>query len=1062
VPELTMTLNPVTVIQSASMGPVAVIQTTLIGLSNGTVIGPASSVDGNFVSFSGTTGKALKDSGYSPSSFDVSGAAATVQSNLTIHLSDVANPHEVTAAQAGAVATTGNETVAGIKTFSSSPIVPTPTTDYQVATKKYVDENGGAVSSVFQKTGDVANIADAVGYLKNDGAGNFSYDMPAGTGDVYGPANSTDGNLVQFDGITGKLIKDGGLSSASFDAAGAASAVQSNLTTHINNTSNPHSVTAAQAGAVPTSRTVNSKALSSDITLAASDVGAVATSGNETIAGIKTFSSSPLVPTPTTDYQASTKKYVDDSVSGLGDVSGPASSTDNAIVRFDSTTGKLIQNSLVTADDSGSVNIPSGQSYKIDGIALTYSDVGADASGAAATVQGNLNTHTGYTTTAHGGIVPSTRTINSKALSSDITLSASDVGADASGAASSAVSTHESTYAHGNIPSSDEKAALAGTSGTPSSSNKYVTDNDSRNSDARTPLDHDHSSNKLVQANTHESPDTDSSASSLHHTLGTGSAQAAAGNHTHSGVYEPANANIQNHISSTSNPHSVTAAQAGAVATSGDETVGGIKTFSSFPITPSSAPTTDYQAANKKYVDDNAGASGDTLAVAVASTSHGFSVNQAVAKLADGSYALAQADSIESVESVGLVSSVVDANNFVFCPIGRYTYTSHGFTGPVLYVSDTSAGDMTETGTTTEGHYLKPIAIVLDANTLLIIDRPAVEYVTPLDLSVINDNIMRNGSFRIAQRGTSTAITANNQYALDCWQWTYVGAGLVTLSQSTTVPSYTEARVSSTTSLEVSVTTADTSIASTDVYRVQQRIEGTIISPFLGGYVTLSFWLRASKVGTYCAVLADVGNSYSFVHECEITDANTWTYFSFPVTLDVSGPTFSTDNTVSLRVNFVLACGSNFQTSTLDAWTTAAAAIYGTANQVNAMDSTSNTFYVANVKLEKGQTATQFIPCDPDIDTQQCRRYFNRLANVWLRGYGSSSGISGFSMAFPKMRAAPTATKTGTWSVSNCGQPSVGTTGDNSVNIYATVTAAGNFYFSTLDATTYIDLTAEL
>lgn len=40
---------------------------------------------------------------------------------------------------------------------------------------------------------------------------------------------------------------------------------------------------------------------------------------------------------------------------GGGDVTGPASSTDNAIVRFDSTTGKLIQNSTVTVDDSGNV-----------------------------------------------------------------------------------------------------------------------------------------------------------------------------------------------------------------------------------------------------------------------------------------------------------------------------------------------------------------------------------------------------------------------------------------------------------------------------------------------------------------------------------------------------------------------------------------------------------------------------------------------------------------------------------------------------------------------------------
>lgn len=40
-------------------------------------------------------------------------------------------------------------------------------------------------------------------------------------------------------------------------------------------------------------------------------------------------------------------------------------------------------------------------------ISLTYTDVGADVSGAAATVQGNLNTHAGLTTTAHGGLVPS-------------------------------------------------------------------------------------------------------------------------------------------------------------------------------------------------------------------------------------------------------------------------------------------------------------------------------------------------------------------------------------------------------------------------------------------------------------------------------------------------------------------------------------------------------------------------------------------------------------------------------------------------------------------------------
>jgi hypothetical protein len=42
-------------------------------------------------------------------------------------------------------------------------------------------------------------------------------------------------------------------------------------------------------------------------------------------------------------------------VTGVGDVVGPASSTDNAIARFDTTTGKLIQNSGVTIDDNSNI-----------------------------------------------------------------------------------------------------------------------------------------------------------------------------------------------------------------------------------------------------------------------------------------------------------------------------------------------------------------------------------------------------------------------------------------------------------------------------------------------------------------------------------------------------------------------------------------------------------------------------------------------------------------------------------------------------------------------------------
>ncbi len=41
--------------------------------------------------------------------------------------------------------------------------------------------------------------------------------------------------------------------------------------------------------------------------------------------------------------------------SGTGDVQGPGSSTDNALARFNLTTGKIIQNGTITEDDSGNL-----------------------------------------------------------------------------------------------------------------------------------------------------------------------------------------------------------------------------------------------------------------------------------------------------------------------------------------------------------------------------------------------------------------------------------------------------------------------------------------------------------------------------------------------------------------------------------------------------------------------------------------------------------------------------------------------------------------------------------
>jgi hypothetical protein len=82
-------------------------------------------------------------------------------------------------------------------------------------------------------------------------------------------------------------------------------------------------------------------------------------------------------------------------IPGGGDVLGPATSVDHSVARFDGTDNKTIQDSLMTIDDSGSVDIPLGETYKINTVALAYGNiVGAAGSGA----NTNITSITGLTT----------------------------------------------------------------------------------------------------------------------------------------------------------------------------------------------------------------------------------------------------------------------------------------------------------------------------------------------------------------------------------------------------------------------------------------------------------------------------------------------------------------------------------------------------------------------------------------------------------------------------------------------------------------------------------------
>lgn len=101
------------------------------------------------------------------------------------------------------------QTVGGVKTFSSSPVIPTPTTNYQSATKLYVDSAISGVplnlyapiaSPTFTGTVTIPSGASISGYLTTSSASSTYAPIasPTFTGTPYAPTASSGTNNTQI------------------------------------------------------------------------------------------------------------------------------------------------------------------------------------------------------------------------------------------------------------------------------------------------------------------------------------------------------------------------------------------------------------------------------------------------------------------------------------------------------------------------------------------------------------------------------------------------------------------------------------------------------------------------------------------------------------------------------------------------------------------------------------------------------------------------------------------------------------------------------------------------
>lgn len=312
------------------------------------------------------------------------------------------------------------------------------------------------------------------------------------------------------------------------------------------------------------------------------------------------------------------------------------------------------------------------------------------------------------------------------------------------------------------------------------------------------------------------------------------------------------------------------------------------------------------------------------------------------------------------------------------------TLTNKTLTSPTITTpSMTTAQTWTQVATPSNPSAGFNKVYVKSGNTLCWLDSSGVEHTATETLSAqAQKNWFINGNFDVWQRGTSFAAISHATFHADRFRYEKVSTSAVhTVSQSTDVPTLTESGFQSTYSLKVDCTTADASMDAADLVSIATNIEGYTWAQLKGNQVTLSFWVKGTKTGIHSVAFRNNGSDRAYVAEYTINTTATWEKKTISLTLNPSGGTDDFTTAAGLRISFILMAGSNYHLAT-DSWQSSSR--QASANQVNVCDSTSNDWYLAQVKLNIGTTATAFERAGQHIngEVELCERYCQKSYEV--------------------------------------------------------------------------------
>jgi hypothetical protein len=254
-------------------------------------------------------------------------------------------------------------------------------------------------------------------------------------------------------------------------------------------------------------------------------------------------------------------------------------------------------------------------------------------------------------------------------------------------------------------------------------------------------------------------------------------------------------------------------------------------------------------------------------------------------------------------------------------------------------------------------------------------------------------------------------------------------------------------------------TTADAAPSAGDFLYLNQPIEGYNTQSFKFGTanaesLTLSFWVKSNKTGTYIVRFYDIDNSRALSQSYTISSASTWEKKTITISGDtVSGPNY--DNGYAFAINWCLGAGTNYTSGTLNTSWNSVTSADQFVGQVNLADNTANEWYITGVQLEVGTTASDFEFLPYDVNLQRCYRYFFKQSSQTGQGYQSNVNdqYRRFTIFYSvPMRTSPSVSNTVWGPTGSPGNQYVTTTSFQMYNNYGSTTTEGSPLTYTLDA----------